>query len=391
MDSVFVLISLDNWGMYQKRPMHLALELARRGWPVFYVQLLPFRQRLALLLKGRLYSVQELGSTTVVSVNTPLPQRLGGATRVAWRINSLLVAWVIQRLIVRRHNGKTVHVISNNPLVFLPGFLARIGISSMVYDCMDDYSVLWGDGHVHECVQSIEDEIVQSGLCQVSVVSKPLQAKMRRLGTEAAYIPNGVDVKAFRLRSRTPSKKVKFGYVGTISWWFDFEMIRQLLRVDDRYEVVLYGMATGHGRKAIQELEQAYPGRVTYKGVVPYCEVPRIMEHVDVGLIPFRRSALVDSVSPLKLYEYFASGLPVLSAAWPELEQFWPLVQFYNGPRAVENLGWDHLSEVIMPEHWARERRMIAEANTWSQRTDCLLRLLGEVVGVTRFQETQSS
>jgi hypothetical protein len=39
----------------------------------------------------------------------------------------------------------------------------------------------------------------------------------------------------------------------------------------------------------------------------------------DVGLIPFRLNELTASVDPIKYYEYRASGLPVISTAFGEM------------------------------------------------------------------------
>ena len=51
--------------------------------------------------------------------------------------------------------------------------------------------------------------------------------------------------------------------------------------------------------------------------------IPAYLRNADVGLIPFRSSrleSLIARVNPLKLYEYLAAGLPVVSTRWAELE-----------------------------------------------------------------------
>jgi hypothetical protein len=47
------------------------------------------------------------------------------------------------------------------------------------------------------------------------------------------------------------------------------------------------------------------------------------LHNADVGLIPFDaagHSELVNTIHPLKLYEYMACGLPVVAVEWEELK-----------------------------------------------------------------------
>ncbi len=43
------------------------------------------------------------------------------------------------------------------------------------------------------------------------------------------------------------------------------------------------------------------------------------MTQFDVGLIPFKKTAITYSVDPIKYYEYRALGLPVVSSAFGEM------------------------------------------------------------------------
>ena len=57
---------------------------------------------------------------------------------------------------------------------------------------------------------------------------------------------------------------------------------------------------------------------------MPHRDLPAYLWNADVGIIPFdavSHAALVNSINPLKLYEYMACGLPVVSVAWEELRR----------------------------------------------------------------------
>ncbi|MBE0448486.1 MAG: glycosyltransferase, partial [Actinobacteria bacterium] len=54
-----------------------------------------------------------------------------------------------------------------------------------------------------------------------------------------------------------------------------------------------------------------------------YGDLPAYLHNADVGIIPFDVAGhpeLVHGVHPLKLYEYLACGLPVVSVEWEELK-----------------------------------------------------------------------
>jgi len=57
-------------------------------------------------------------------------------------------------------------------------------------------------------------------------------------------------------------------------------------------------------------------------GPRPYEQIPAYLRNADIGLIPFDvrgHPDLVNSIHPLKLYEYLASGLPVVASRWDEI------------------------------------------------------------------------
>ncbi len=76
----------------------------------------------------------------------------------------------------------------------------------------------------------------------------------------------------------------------------------------------------GPERAAAERLAAAWPGRFTFTGAVPYDQVPGLLAGATVGVAPFNTAPhpALQSVgfywSPLKIYEYMAAGLPVVTA-----------------------------------------------------------------------------
>ena len=65
---------------------------------------------------------------------------------------------------------------------------------------------------------------------------------------------------------------------------------------------------------------------VHFLGLLPHEELPSYAAQFDVCLNLFRRSRLSKDVSPLKFYEYLATGKPIVSTLQPEQ------VQEFEGP-----------------------------------------------------------
>jgi len=57
-------------------------------------------------------------------------------------------------------------------------------------------------------------------------------------------------------------------------------------------------------------------------GQQPYSALPAYCRGFDVGVIPFRMNELTLRVNPLKLREYLAAGLPVVSTPLPEVVRY---------------------------------------------------------------------
>ena len=83
----------------------------------------------------------------------------------------------------------------------------------------------------------------------------------------------------------------------------------------------------GPERAAAEELAQVWPGRFTFTGAVPYEQVPALLAGASVGVAPFNTAphpalrAAGFFWSPLKVYEYMAAGLPVVTADIHPLNQ----------------------------------------------------------------------
>lgn len=168
----------------------------------------------------------------------------------------------------------------------------------------------------------IEQDVAQK-VDMVVYTAKELESYVNKLEPKASYyLPNGVDFKHFQNKRKTPVlyqdlTRPIVVYAGSIDFWFDFELMNELAVSLPDFSFVIIGPNEKFRNKFVQT------ENLILTGSIPYSELPAYLSNADIGIIPFNEKEypnLVNSINPVKLLEYLASGLPVVSSRWNELE-----------------------------------------------------------------------
>lgn len=160
-------------------------------------------------------------------------------------------------------------------------------------------------------------------------VSAPLVEYAKALGIDSVTLtPNGSDPKMFQPNLRDPGvfpgleNHFRVVWAGSTSYsWHDFKTMlacaAYLKKVDSEI-----GFAVVGNRPDLPDLE--IPDNVVFYPSVPYLEVPKYFAAADAGLCLYRAitwSRYGFFFSPLKLFDYAASSVPVLYTDLPELDR----------------------------------------------------------------------
>ena len=158
---------------------------------------------------------------------------------------------------------------------------------------------------------------------KVIYTSSNLKNYIEKFNKSCFYVPNGVDFNKFQKKYDKPDffctiAKPVAVYVGAIESWFDFDLLDYV--ADELKDV--HFLIIGAVKFKPDNFDQIQSREnITFYGKVDNDLIASFLQFSDVGIIPFRLDMdLVHSISPLKLYEYMACGLPVVSTKWTELE-----------------------------------------------------------------------
>ena len=230
--------------------------------------------------------------------------------------NSLKFTFPNIKKILKKHNFLNVDIIILSHLL-LHSTLDFVDYKFSIYRMTDDIDKFT---QIPKKIKDTEEKIIKK-VDAVVVTAKNLVDKVKNIEDKKNYyIPNGVDFEFFQnSKYDAPSeyyriKEPRIIYVGAIDNWFDVELLRYCAENLNTYSFVIIGSIRIDLTK-INSLKNVF-----VLGERDYNLIPRYLKNSHCGIIPFKNIELVQSISPIKLYEYFASGIPVVSIKSKELK-----------------------------------------------------------------------
>ena len=191
----------------------------------------------------------------------------------------------------------------------------------IVYDILDDLSIYDADE-----IDVPEDRRVRAHhptvveRADVVLVSNEILAERHRdERPDLIHVPNGVDVGRFGARVTAPRDVPVggpiIGYHGMISHWFDFDLLAAVASRRPEWRFVLVGPTDPRVEDEAREVERL--ANVTRLGERSSMLMPAYVHAFDVGTIWFQIDEMTKGVTPLKMFEYLAAGVPCVSTPLP--------------------------------------------------------------------------
>lgn len=237
----------------------------------------------------------------------------------------------------------------------------------LVFDCMDDL-IEFQPSTKRKAIFKRQEEKLYKDADLVIASSNFLASKLReRYGERDILLVNnalrnGIDSQNKQLPENINklfnTDKFIITYIGTISNWFDFDLMRIVLEDNPNALLYLFGPL---------DTEIPKHDRIKYGGVVIHDLVFTLMEKSNLLIMPFVLNDLILSVNPVKLYEYIYSGKPCLAPLYGESESFGEYVYLYKSPKECSMI----VSQ-LMAGQGAKlpieECRKFTFSNTWFDR-----------------------
>jgi FkbM family methyltransferase len=250
-----------------------------------------------------------------------------------------------------------------------------------IYDCRDDWQEFEKVGAAKWYDEAVERFVVSN--CDLSCcVSRVLQTKLQGFAPSAdvrrspnAYDP-GFLSKGYERQS---SDEIRIGYFGHLTpKWFDWEALATIARSRPAYRFELIG----HGAPPVLDL----PDNIELFGPKKSPEICQIASRWRVAIIPFKMGQLADGVDPIKIYEYFGLGLPVVSFRMPQIEEY-PYTRTVDSRLAFATA----LDEAVDNQPDPKVLTEFLDANTWKHRARQFLDLTDEILTNPSFEKTLAS
>lgn len=257
-----------------------------------------------------------------------------------------------------------------------------------VFDCYDEYAEQSHNSIFRNKYELLERErrIVKK-VDMTFVVSRILYENNRRYSNSIHIIPNAVDTKHFGQaikQSTLVAKDIQdipapvIGFLGNLSDRIDIDLMDWLAERNKTWSFVLVGGNDDYMKQG--ERLKAFGGKknVYLLGNKPYDYLPGYLKAFDVCMIPFRENDLFSlSCSPLKAYEYLATGKPIVSTNLPGVL---PLKSFIRIAKSKEEFE-KHIKGALKEKPELHEKRIkIAQAHSWKIRAEEVVGILETIV-----------
>lgn len=261
------------------RGAQIALELARLGYHVVYVNRYPS------------YEAVDLGLRYIHPELEQVPYR----------------RFDVDRLTERCEESPGMVIVELPDPAFEPALTAlRSSGWSITADLIDDWSDPalggeWFDPSYEQKMIADADAVTASAI--------DLLERATTFGRDdAVLVPNAVNVTLFGAKCgvRPPDlpEGTVIGYHGSLYGdWLDWDAVTRVAEANDDASIVMIGED--------RNVPRTLPGNVVFLGLKAQTDLPAYLQNFTIGFVPFALTPTTHAVSPLKVYEYLASGIAV--------------------------------------------------------------------------------
>lgn len=235
-------------------------------------------------------------------------------------------------------------------------YLSRlIPADRLVYDCVDNFAAL---ADFPEAFRRNEEALLRT--TDVTLVPSEYLRRMKApVARRVVTLPHGVFLDRFPQIERTREQRPRFKlvYYGHIHHnHFDRDLIAFIAELRRDWEILLVGP---------QKTPATFPRNVVMRGQVEHHRLIDFLRQAEVIILPYLINEYTNASCPAKIYECFATGLPIVSTPTRTLvESFGHLITFASSPEEFVAA----ISQLRSDDGGGQARVAEARKNTWDHR-----------------------
>jgi glycosyltransferase involved in cell wall biosynthesis len=278
-----------------------------------------------------------------------------------WNVNQLTKG--LRKVMKRLEINRPLVVNAFNP-VWGPPLIGKLNEWATIYYCYDEITAeSWisrhGQRYEKVYLRQVDAVIATSeALRQSKSVSQP----------NTFCVKNGANFKLFnqarQLAANHPPTKPIVGYLGTADNRINIEILEFCARTMPKVEFQFIGEIND---PQLLERLSVFPN-VVFSGSVTPANLPPLLAKMSAAIIPFVCNDHTYTIYPLKINEYLAAGLPVVSTPFSILDEFKSVIELANDPEnfalAIGRALKDNSPERI------KQRVEMARSNSWEKRAE---------------------
>lgn len=255
--------------------------------------------------------------------------------------------------------------------IYKPDQIKWIGENQrLIYEVYDEYTMDFATGAIHPDVARLEPEVLQKA-DHVFFTSNPLADRKKAHCRSFDLVENGVDENAFlrfRIEADGAVGRQSVGYLGNLSDFFDWQTMRSVCESMPNVDFFFHGQVERNRlQSVINDVDylMALPNTF-FSGRVSRPAGAAAINRYDALIIPFVVNDAMHAVNPLKLWEYFATGRPVVSSPMEAISVDETLIRFARTPDE-----WRHEIQAALTQPTERsvKRELAAKEHSWSRMT----------------------
>ena len=294
---------------------------------------------------------------------------------------------------VRRTISRLRRIAPEEPLVFinsLPGRLStldRVPADLRVYDVRDDYAALVADPSLAPAIEAAHRRMLESADL-VMAISARLAESARRIRPDCHLTDMGVNFRTYDEARAADAPEVvrnipgpRIGLVANLDDRIDWELIAAVANAHPHANVVvvgpIYRASEGTARKAAAVGSIA---NVHLVGRLPVRDIPATTAAFDCCVIPYRDTASVQSINPLKFFQYLAAGKQVVATPIPALKPYSDLACMHAEKNEFV-LAVSHAISRPQEQSDVARRKEVAKRHDWHEIVDTQLHWFEAALG----------